>query len=199
MKDTKQGILSGIVASALFLALLFGLKAGLIVSVLAGGATYVLFAFLILKKRVVRIVAEGVTQEDVDAALAEGNEKVRGLEAQLTSVKDESVASPVRQIVTVAKAIYSDIRKEPKNIKQARKFITYYMDTAGYIVTRYIEISQDKSYVANGDALIQKVAGTLESLAAAFVKMKSKLMQNDLFELETEIKVLEQTIKSEGF
>ena len=199
MKDNNQGILSGIIASALFLTLLFGLKAGLIVSVLAGGATYVLFAFLILKKRVVRIVAEGITQEDVDAALAEGNEKVRGLEAQLTSVKDESVASPVRQIVTVAKAIYADIRKEPKNIKQARKFITYYMDTAGYIVGRYLEISQDKSYVENGDALIQKVAGTLENLAAAFVKMKSKLMQNDLFELDTEIKVLEQTIKSEGF
>ena len=199
MKDNNQGILSGIIASALFLALLFGLKAGLIVSVLAGGATYALFAFLILKKRIVRIVAEGVTQEDVDAALAEGDEKVRGLEAQLTHVKDESVASPVRRIVTGANAIYSDIRKEPKNIKQARKFITYYMDTAGYLVSRYIEISQDKSYVENGDALIQKVAGTLNNLADAFVKMKSKLMQNDLFELETEIKVLEQTIKSEGF
>ena len=199
MKDNNQGILSGIFASALFLALLFGLKAGLIVSALAGGATYVLFEFLILKKRVVRIVAEGITQEDVDAALAEGDEKVRGLETQLTSVKDELVAIPVRRIITGAKAIYADIRKEPKNIKQARKFITYYMDTAGYIVGRYIEICQDKSYVENGDALIHKVAGTLENLAAAFAKMKSKLMQNDLFELETEIKVLEQTIKSEGF
>jgi len=154
---------------------------------------------ILRERRGVCIVAEGVTQEDVDAALAEGNEKVTSLEASLASVKDESVAVPVRQIVTVAKAIYSDIRKEPKNIKQARKFITYYMDTAGYIVGRYIEISQDKSYVENGDALILKVAGTLETLAAAFVKMKSRLMQSDLFELETEIKVLEQTIKSEGF
>lgn len=199
MEDRKQGVLSGVIASAVFLALLFGLNAGLIVSVLAGAATYVLFAFLILRKRVVRIVAEGVTQEDVDAALAEGSEKVSDLEAALASVKDESVAAPVRRIVTVAKAIYSDIRKEPKNIKQARKFITYYMDTAGYIVSRYIEICQDKSYVENGDALISKVAGTLENLAAAFVKMKSRLMESDLFELETEIKVLEQTIKSEGF
>jgi len=187
------------VAILAVLALLFGMKAGLIVSVLAGAATYVLFVFLILRKRVVRIVAEGVTQEDVDAALAEGSEKVSGLEASLASVKYESVAEAVRRIVTVAKAIYADIRKEPKNIKQARKFITYYMDTAGYIVSRYIEICQDKSYVANGDALITKVAGTLENLATAFVKMKSRLMENDLYELETEIKVLEQTIKSEGF
>ncbi|NLI54883.1 MAG: hypothetical protein GX417_11295 [Clostridiales bacterium] len=199
MQNGKQGILSGAAASAVFLALLFFAKAGLIVSVLAGLASYLLFAFLIFRKRTVRIVAEGVTQEDVEEALAEGDEKVKSLETSLSGIQDEAVARPVRQIVTVARAIYSDIRKEPKNIKQARKFITYYMDTAGYIVSRYVAINQDKNYVENGDELVKKIAATLENLSAAFVKMKSRLMENDLFELETEIKLLEQTIKSEGF
>lgn len=61
------------------------------------------------------------------------------------SVKDESVASPVRQIVTVVKAVYSDIRKEPKNIKHAREIITDYMDTAVYIVVALVSVFTGQS------------------------------------------------------
>jgi len=198
MMENRAGIISGAVAAAVFLILLFGFRGGIILSVLTGAVTYCLFAFVILRKKRIRIVAEGVTQDDVDAVLAEGRTKLKALEEASGKIADIPMKKKVRDIVTVAASIYADIEKEPKNVKEARKFITYYMDTAHYIVQRYIDLSADTDYIANGDEMTAKISSALDSLNQIFKKLKSKLLEDDLFELDTEIKLLEQTIKSEG-
>ncbi len=198
MKENREGIISGVVAGAVFLIMLFVIRGGFIISILTGAATYCLFAFLILRKKKIRIVAEGVTQEDVDAVLAEGASRLRSLEEAADKITDIPVKQKVRDIVTVGASIYADIKKDPKSVKQARKFITYYMDTTRYIVQRYIDLSADTDYIANSDETMARISNALDSLNQLFKKLKSKLLEDDLFELDTEIKLLEQTIKSEG-
>lgn len=198
MKDNLNGILSGAVSAGVFLVFLLLFRGGLVVSVAVGVVSYIICAFLIFRRKEVMLVADGVTQEDVKEILQEGAQKLEEIRAAALKIPDPEVRKKLESIVSVASSIYADIRKDPKNIRQARKFISYYMETTGYIVKRYIDISADKAYLAGGDAMPDRISGALDSIYTLFTKLKGKLMEDDLLDLDTEIKLLEQTIKSEG-
>lgn len=198
MKNNLNGILSGAVSVGVFLVFLLGFRGGLAVSAGVGVVSYVICAFLIFRKKEVMLVADGVTQEDVREILAEGAQKLEEIKAAALKIPDQAVRAKMEGIVSIASSIYKDIQKDPRNIRQARKFISYYMETTGYIVKRYIEINANKNYLAGSDATMLRIIGALDSLYTLFTKLKGKLMEDDLLDLDTEIKLLEQTIKSEG-
>ena len=198
MRDNLSGFLSGAVSSAVFLVFLLAFRGGLLVSAAVGVVSYVICTFLIFRKKEVLMVADGVTKEDVGEILAEGAQKLDALRAAAQNISDRDVRAKLENIVSVASSIYADIQKDPRNIRQARRFISYYMETTGYIVKRYIEISANRDFLTAGDAALGRISGSLDSLYALFTKLKGRLMEDDLLDLDTEIKVLEQTIKSEG-
>ncbi len=198
MKNDTNGMISGVISAGLFLLFLLAFRGGLLISAAVGTASYVICAFLIFRKKKVVIVADGVTQQDMQEILAEGVEKLDELKAASLKISEADIRTKLDNIISAASSIYADIQKDPKNIRQARKFISYYMDTTGYIVHRYIEISADRSYLNEGDDMLGRISDSLDSICALFKKLKGKLMEDDLFDLDTEIKLLEQTIKSEG-
>jgi 5-bromo-4-chloroindolyl phosphate hydrolysis protein len=199
MKYTLMGIVSGVVAAAAYLILLFAVGSGLILSLCIGLAAYFVLAFLIFRpKKVVVMAAEGVTQDDLSTVLSEGEAKVQSIKAAADKITDGDIQKKVRDIAAIADSVFGDIKKDPKNVRQARKFISYYMDTTEYIVQRYIEVQANSDYIQNRDEMTEKIKNALNDLSELFKKLKSKLMEDDLFDLDTEIKLLEQTIKSEG-
>lgn len=157
MKNNLNGILSGAVSVGVFLVFLLGFRGGLAVSAGVGVVSYVICAFLIFRKKEVMLVADGVTQEDVREILAEGAQKLEEIKAAALKIPDQAVRAKMEGIVSIASSIYKDIQKDPRNIRQARKFISYYMETTGYIVKRYIEINANKNYLAGSDATMLRI------------------------------------------
>lgn len=199
MKYTLMGIVSGAAAAAVYLILLLTVGTGLILALCIGLAAYFLLSFLVFRpKKQVVMAAEGITQDDLGTVLTEGAEKVQSLKEAAGQITDTDIQKKVRDIAEVAGSVYGDIQKDPKNVRQARKFISYYMDTTDYIVQRYIDVQANAAYIENRDEMTDKIKNALNDLYELFKKLKSKLLEDDLFDLDTEIKLLQQTIKSEG-
>lgn len=140
----------------------------------------------------------GLTQEEVDRALISGRKKLADLSTSIEGIRDPSVRGKAEQIADVTRRILKDIEEDPKDLRQARQFLNYYLDTTLKIISRYVGLSTQKVLSADARSTLAKVESSLETVHKAFEKQLAKLMQDDVMDLDTEIEVLERTIKMEG-
>jgi 5-bromo-4-chloroindolyl phosphate hydrolysis protein len=142
---------------------------------------------------------DGVTKETHEAALEEGNKKLKTLRSSTDKIQDPGIKAKAKGICNLTEKILESIRKDPKDLKPARSFLGYYLDTAMKILQQYNELEGQTAKSKDMEEVIEKLDGTLGTLEQAFQKQLEKLMENDVMDLDTELTVLERTIEMEGF
>lgn len=200
MKVTISNIIPGIAAGLVLAVFLFLLQAGIPLSIAAGVLTYI-GSMLVLpkaKKQLMVFVAEGITAEEVARVLAEGRGKISAIERSGSKIENKKVQEQVFDICSLSSKIIGDLEKDPRSIKNARKFLSYYLDTTAYIVNRYAELSTEAVYSQQVQLMLQKVEETLTLIQQTFVKQMERLLQDDVDDLDIELELLHKTIKTEG-
>jgi 5-bromo-4-chloroindolyl phosphate hydrolysis protein len=190
---------AGLIAAALFAVLLFlTWNAALAV---AGAGAGLIAGILIFKpspQRDLDMIVSGVSPEMVAEALKEGRAQVAALRGIGARVSNPVVQFKVKQIAEVADKILEDIRKDPGDLKAARSFLNYYLDSTVKILERYAELSAKKVLDREVQVSLKRVEGLLDSIRLAFHKQLAKLLENDMLDLDTEMSVLEKTIQLES-
>lgn len=90
------------------------------------------------------------------------------------------------------------IRDNPGKLMAGKKFLSYYLDTAAKICRKYMEFTNTISTSAEANEMFEHTDKGLGLLVEGFEKQFSKLMADDLLDIETDIAVLENTIKWDG-
>ncbi len=142
---------------------------------------------------------DGISKEMYETAITEGSRKLSKLQASADKIQDRNVQVKAKNICVLTEKILDDIKKDPKDVKPARSFLNYYLDTAMNILKQYNELAVQKVSSEEVKEVIKKVDRTLGTLEQAFEKQLAKLMENDVLALNTELTVLERTIEMEGF
>jgi 5-bromo-4-chloroindolyl phosphate hydrolysis protein len=199
MKDKFDfSIIFGIIGGGVFLGFLFILKFNFFIALGLGGAAFIASSILFSKNKDIEIVVDGITREKYNEILESGSKKLKIMKGYLTQVNNAEVKEKIRQIGDVVEKIFDDLKKDPKDVKAAREFLNYYLDTTINIINRYIDISNRNIQTAKIKETLTRVEGLLDTIKQAFEKQLAKLLNDDLLDLDTEIKVLEQTMKVEG-
>jgi 5-bromo-4-chloroindolyl phosphate hydrolysis protein len=141
---------------------------------------------------------DGVSREMHEAALTEGYEKLSKLRALAVKINDRGVKEKADRICGLTGQILDTIKNDPKDLKPARSFLNYYLDTAMRILSRYNELVLHQSPSKEVEEIIERVDRTLGTLEQAFEKQQERLLENDVLDLDTELTVLERTIEMEG-
>jgi len=151
-------------------------------------------------KEVIKIdvSAFGIDQEEFDTALREGSRKLAVLNASVSRIADQRVRAKGQAICDLVARILSSIRQDPKDLRPARKFLDYYLDATVKVVEQYVHISSRGARSAETMQTLSRVEESLETIRSAYQKQLEQLLQNDVMDLDAELKVLEQTIKMEG-
>lgn len=190
---------ASIIAAALFAALV--VFTGNLALAAAGAVAGLVAGFLIFKKKPeadIRLVSSGITPEMVAEALKEGRSRVSDLRDIGSRVTNPLVQFKVKQIADVADKILDDIRQDPADLKAARPFLNYYLDSTVKILERYAEISSKKVIDREVALSLKRVEDLLDAIRLSFHKQLAKLQENDMLDLDTEMSVLERTIKLDG-
>jgi len=190
---------ASIVAAALFAALI--VFTGNLALAAAGAVAGLVAGFLIFKPKAeadIRLVSSGITPEMVAEALKEGRIQVANLRAIGSRVANPLVQFKVKQIADVADKILDDIKQDPADLKAARPFLNYYLDSTVKILERYAEISSKKVIDREVAQSLKRVEDLLDAIRLSFHKQLAKLQENDMLDLDTEMSVLERTIKLDG-
>lgn len=193
-EKTTDGLLSGTLAAGLFLFFYIFIDIGLLASVLIAIGGFGAGAFLFSRNNPKQIEADN----DLKIALSEGSKKLLDIKRFEKLIKKSSVVGVVKEIEDLVARILDDIQKDPENdLRPARQFLTYYLDSTVTILNKYVELSAQDDH-DSVQAALARVEKMLVTIRDAFEKQLGKLLTNDVMDLDTELSLLEQTINAEG-
>ncbi|GAU78825.1 5-bromo-4-chloroindolyl phosphate hydrolysis family protein [Fusibacter sp. 3D3] len=198
-KKGMTDILSGLTAGGVFLLFYLLLRSNVFISLGLGILSFIGGQFLFPKKEAsLEFIVDGLTRADVDEVIRAGKEKVNSIEKLNKSIGNTQVQDEIYSICATANAIFEDFKEDPKDVKTARKFLSYYLDTTERILDRYVMISNKKIRDGEIDVTLTKVEEMLSLIDETFKKQMRKLLEDDILDLDVELEVLEKTIKAEG-
>src|SRR5664279_1519266 len=194
-------MISGIAGGFVLLLFFFFLHSTLFISLISGvvgfaGSYTLLYAFK--PKDELRIgLGNPVTTEELNRTLKQGDDQIKQLQYLGTQLKDPDVKTKLAKITSTVQDIFGIFKKDPGDIKNARPFLTYYLDTTIKIVRKYTELSAQQINSQQMKNTLLKAENMLGSIAIAFEKQKEKLLSNDVMDLDVEIQTLEKTFNAE--
>ena len=208
---------AGYIAAAVFVLWYFVLGLGLIVGAILSGLVYAALGTALLPAvtgafgrrnaaaRTTRAAANepdltgsGITHQELTQALTDGARKLTQLKRATDRVRDDRVRAKANAVCDAVARIITDVREDPKDLRGARKFLNYYLDAAINVVKRYVDLRNRGASTAEAQAALSRAESSLETIRAAYERQLQHLLENDLMDLDTELEVLERTIKLEG-
>ncbi len=198
-EDLLRHITAGLVGGGVSLLFFFGLQTTVVLALAMGGAAFVGSLFLSAPRiNRLRLISGEVSDEQTLAILGDGCEKIKILRGYKQRIKDFHVRGKLEAICKVADKIYANLARDPRDIKKARHFLSYYMETTMKVVRQYVELSEQATDNPDMRATLKHTEKVIGKMEKAFEKQLDRLLQNDVMDLDTEVKLLEGMMRSEG-
>lgn len=175
----------------------FAAEHGLLSSLLTGGAAFLGFMFSYgldpRKDKTGNFV--GISAEEVIEALEAAEIKISGIEETKRAIKDINIKQSIDRIAKKARDILQVIEEDPADLQRARKFLKVYLDGAERVTQKYADTHKKE---ATTEQLNSNFANVLASIEETFDKQHEKLKENNQFDLDVQIEVLETQLKQDG-
>ena len=200
MKETATIWISVLLSCVVFLFLLLGLGwnpavAGVLCVLLYFGLNLVLKP----RKKLGGIDIEKIQNgEELQKLLEEAKKDLKQIgkaAREITNIKAKADAEALEE---EGRRILAYLEENPEKISMARRFFTYYLDTAAGLLDRYIQLQETGLRTPEVTEAINKTAQALPVLNQVFEKQFTRFMKGELLDLEAEIDLLENTLKMEG-
>ncbi len=197
-KNIVISVLAGIGAIAL---LRFG--TGLIVEfvsipfvlpLVVGVALFFILKTLLGKREHAKTVAfEGVTYGDIDAVTTSGKKYAAEMRTAINRLGQSDVRGAVIDICNISDAMMNMLKDDPRDLRIVKQFITYYLEPTHKIILKYAELATARPMPADAVATLERTEKSLANIRKTFLQQKDKMLANDAMDLDTEIKVFENT------
>ncbi len=200
MKEMVTALISALISCAVFL-LLF-LAAGW--NLAAAALLCILLYFglgLILKprKKIGGIDVEKIQGgEELQKLLEEARKDLKQISRAAREITNIKAKEDAETLEAGGRRILSYLEENPEKISMARRFFTYYLDTAAGLLERYTQLQETGLRTPEVTEALRKTAGTFPVLNEVFEKQFTRLMEGELMDVEAEISLLENTLKMEG-
>jgi 5-bromo-4-chloroindolyl phosphate hydrolysis protein len=193
-KMESDGILAGVLGAAVFVVFFLVIDIGIVFSLLLGAAAFIGGFFLFERKKPADIDREN----DLKQAIEIGDKNLLTIKSLEKRIRKGLVVSKVKEIDTIFESILLDIKKDPAKLHNSKQFLDYYVPSTIKILSKYIDISSQNVSSTSIKASLTKVEGMLDTIRDAFDAQHARILSNDVMDLDTEIKTLDQTINMDG-
>jgi hypothetical protein len=141
---------------------------------------------------------EKTGNNEVDTLLDKGQMAIQQIREENLKIPDELLTEKLAQLEILCGEIFRTVHDKPEKAPQIRKFMEYYLPTTLKIVTTYRILSERG---VGGREIIdarQRIDDALGTVIKGCQKLLSKLYQDDVLDITTDIDVLEQMLKRDG-
>lgn len=199
MKNTDLGrIIKSIVGGLGAFALAIFLKMPLVMIILLPIVSY--GGIYMVTKPDIKIGSIKITNangEEMKALMEDAYEDLEVLHRAAKNLDDKEIRALAEGLYKSGVSIFDHLQANPSKISLARRFINYYLDTAAGLVDKYQRLNSSKVRGESVAKARDDVVGGLGVLTKAFDKQFERLMQGEIMDITTDVKVLEQTFRSE--
>lgn len=186
-----------VVALATFVLAWLGAKYTFFVSLaFGGGALLGMFLSYGFDPRAQKTVAggHGYTVEEISKTIEDAELVILSIENANDKIRNREFNNRIERICDTAKHILDELEANPSAIRRARKFLLVYLEGTRKVTTGYANTHLH----ANTIELEQNFRNVLDSIEAVFKEQQSKLLEEDIFDLDVQIEVLTKQLKHEG-
>ncbi|SFA42733.1 5-bromo-4-chloroindolyl phosphate hydrolysis protein [Anoxybacillus pushchinoensis] len=162
------------------------------VSFLIGASIGVMYSIYMKKKE-----KKHVSHRSKDERLKDAKKKVRKIGQNLWRIRSISMFSKLSRLYSICQKMVEIVEKQPDRLAVAQPFFNTTLDSIVTIVDKYIYLM--KQPVKNDD-IRQAISEAEQALDLALTKAENQLLdmlEEDLFDLQTEVKLVKHTIATE--
>lgn len=188
-----SGLIGGGFFAASYLLLNLGLAPSLITSVVALGASSLIF------KSDYDLDDLGIDNAKEYLELLQESEKnVTKLKQMKDKIQNTDIRGKIININKTTDKIIKVLHKKPDKISSASKFLNYYLPVTIKILERYDEIEDQNLTSSSSRDFENKVNQMISNIEIAFDNQLNNLYNEEFIDTNAEIKVFEAMLKSDG-
>ena len=149
--------------------------------------------------RVVRTYVPYATgSEDVDAMLADIQQKLDTLHSLNESLPDPQLSAAMTRMEKAGRSIVEAVEANPAKAKQVRRFANYYLPDAVNVLQQYAKLAKQGVRGENAAAIRAEVEHNAASIATAFENQLDALYAAESMDLSADLTVLQNMLKGQG-
>ena len=149
--------------------------------------------------RVVRTYVPYATgSEDVDAMLADIQQKLDTLHSLNESLPDPQLSAAMTRMEKAGRSIVEVVEANPAKAKQVRRFANYYLPDAVNVLQQYAQLARQGVRGENAAAIRAEVEHNASSIATAFENQLDALYAAESMDLSADLTVLQNMLKGQG-
>ena len=182
-------------------ALLFPLyRPGHFVIALAASAVVYGIARLFCKDIVEEVPEEPKTtgNPELDQMVSEGQGALEEMRRLNDSIQDAAISAQIERLSQVSDKIFQQVQKNPSQLPQIRKFMSYYLPTTLKILNAYDRMGAAGVSGENIDSTMQRIETMMDTIVMAFHKQLDALFRDDAMDIASDITVMENLLAQEG-
>lgn len=141
-------------------------------------------------------VSAGINPQAVAALIRASLEKITDIREHSSELQGD-VQATLKRITGIAQDIVEGFKNDPTDINRSKQFLFHYLDATLDIVSKYKEL-RNKKGGEPVEAVLIKSEQTLAEIEAVFQKQYQRNLANEAMELDVNLDVLQNMIKSEG-
>jgi len=131
-----------------------------------------------------------ISAEFVLETIQEAKGKIAHIEANMKNIKDTLLYDKLTVAVSKAQSILQTIQEDPKDVRVARKFLTVYIDGVVKVTDAYTDMDEKDITTQTKE----KLHTLMDDVEARFEKELQRLKDNNEFNLDVHIDVLQEQI-----
>ena len=136
---------------------------------------------------------------EIDALVTERDRAVSEMKRLNDAIKDEKISAQIDRLEATTRKIIGVVVEKPEKLPQIRKFMSYFLPTTLKLLNAYDRMDSTGIDGENITATKQRVEAMLDTLCAAFDKQLDALYGDEALDISTDITVMEQMLRQEGF
>lgn len=153
------------------------------------------------QKEVRQLDISQLAAEQADSALADW-EKARTdynrVEDARAKIRDSQLSRQLGLMQQEAARLLNYVEKHPERIAAAGRFIHYYQDRAAGLCEQYRELEETKLETSQVQQVKARLKETLVSFDEAYNAEFTKIINNQLLDMDAELTVMQQSLEAEG-
>jgi 5-bromo-4-chloroindolyl phosphate hydrolysis protein len=135
--------------------------------------------------------------EEMKSLMRDAYEDLEVLNKTGKKIQDNAVRKLALELYQSGISIFEHLQENPDKIGLARRFINYYLDTAAGLLEKYQKLIYSRVRGESVEKAKSDIVSGLTVLTRAFDQQYERLMQGEIMDITTDVKVLEQTLRSE--
>jgi len=137
--------------------------------------------------------------ETADAVITSGQEMIAQIKAENVLITDPTLSAQMESICDKCTQIFKTVSEAPDKATQVRKFMNYYLPTTLKMLANYRKMQQRGVSYQDMQSARETTERGLNMILTACQKQIDNLHRENLLDMSTDIDVLEQMLKRDGY